>query len=57
MILSARFSLFCALIGAFILAYMASNRPDLPGLYVLIAYSVLVVLPLVALAWGGQKGA
>jgi hypothetical protein len=47
--LSARALLLIAILGAFVLATMAMVRTSNASLFVLIAYSVLVVLPVVAL--------
>ena len=45
-VLASRLLLFVSVIGAFVLAVRADGNP---GLYVMIAYSVLTVLPLVVL--------
>lgn len=47
--ISARALLLLALIGAFVLAVMAMATESLMRLYVLVAYCVLVVAPIVAL--------
>jgi len=47
--LSARFILFAALVGGFVLAVMAMVDPSAMRLGVLVAYSVLCVIPMVAL--------
>lgn len=47
--LSARALLLLALIGAFVLAVMAASVESMMRLYVLVAYCLLVVAPIVAL--------
>jgi hypothetical protein len=44
---ATRVLLLLAVIGAFYLATIAANTQSNPSLYVLIAYAVLIVLPLV----------
>jgi len=53
-ILAVRFLLFLSLIGAFVLALQAMDRQTTPALFVLVAYSLLTVAPLVALEIRGR---
>jgi len=50
LVLSVRLTLLLAVCGAFVLALLSLNGADMYRLGVLIAYSVVVVVPLVALA-------
>lgn len=50
LLLAARFLLALSLTGAFVLALIAIRAQTNPALEVLIAYAVLVVLPMVWLA-------
>lgn len=49
--ISARALLLCSILGAFVIAVMALNRADGWGLGVLVAYSLLVVIPLCLLEY------
>lgn len=48
-VLASRFLVLLGLVGGFMLALIAANAASLVPLYVLIAYAVLVMIPLVAL--------
>jgi len=54
--LSARLLILLSLVGAFTLALMAMQAQTNASLYVLIAYAVLVILPLIWLERMGPKG-
>lgn len=56
LLLAARALLMLSLIGAFVLALIASRSESSAALYVLIAYAVLIVLPLVYLAVRERQG-
>lgn len=55
MVLSARALLMLALIGGFVLAVLASSAATLVPLYVLIAYALLILIPLVVLERGNRR--
>ena len=54
-ILAARFLLFLALIGAFVLALEAMGNQTIPAIAVLVSYCLLTIGPLVALDLRGVK--
>lgn len=53
--LSARAILLLAIVGAFVLACMAMGSQTMASLYVLIAYALLAVIPVVALELRRRK--
>lgn len=55
-ILSARFLLFLALIGAFVLALQAMQQQTIPAIAVLVSYCLLTVGVLVGLELFGKRG-
>lgn len=55
-ILSARFLLFLALIGAFVLALDAMREQTIPAIAVLVSYSLLTIGPLVGIELRGRRG-
>lgn len=55
-ILAIRLLLLLALVGAFVLALIAIQSPSLQPLYILTAYGVLAVLPIVWLEQHGKGG-
>jgi hypothetical protein len=50
LVLAVRFVLTIAVVGAFVLAYIAIQTPDPWRLAILAAYSLIVVVPLVYLS-------
>ena len=52
---SARALLLLAIVGAFVLAVMAMNDTSATHLWVLVAYSVLVVIPMTVLEYGRRQ--
>lgn len=53
-VLAVRLQLMLAVIGAFVLAMLAMQWQTLPGLFVLIAWNILTVLPLIWLEYTGR---
>ena len=51
LVLSLRLLLLLSLIGAFVLGYIAMQLQTWAALSIFVAYSMLTVIPLVALAW------
>lgn len=49
-LLAVRLILALAVIGAFVLAYLATQSPARHGLWILVAYAVTVIFPLVYLS-------
>lgn len=53
-VLAVRLQLLLSLLGAFALAVMAMQWQSSAGLWLLIAWCLLTVIPLVALEWAGR---
>ena len=51
-VLAVRLALMLALVGGFVLAVMAIGSPAVQALFVLIAYGVLIMLPVIWLEHG-----
>lgn len=55
MVLGSRIILLLSLIGAFVLALMASYGGNWMGIGLFVAYCAMTVLPLVWLDWNGRR--
>src|SRR5574340_1213856 len=53
--LATRFLLLLTIIGGFVLAIMAMQTLGYPSLFVLCAYSVLIIIPLVWMDYKGRR--